>query len=148
MGAIFIALGLLFAFDIWRTELDVGSPTRMGPGFLPAILAGILLVLGIIIAVKAALQFVPPEAARAIPWRGIFFIAPLPLLFGFTINGAGLVTPIFLVALIGSFASRDARLLGSLATAVGITLFCVLVFHYLAGLPLPLFGPWFDFLRS
>lgn len=147
-GAIFIALGLLFAFDIWRTDLAIGEARAVGPAFLPAILAGILLVLGVAITVKALLTRVPGEQRRPIPWRGMLFIAPLPILFGLTINGAGLALPIFLVAFLGSFASRDAKPLSAFFIAVGITAFCVLIFHYLAGLPQPLFGAWFDFLRS
>lgn len=146
-GVLFIALGLLFGFDIWRTELAIGEARAIGPGFLPAILAGCLVVLGVAVTVKAALARVEPEEGRRIPWRGILFIAPLPFVFGFTIEGGGLVLPIFLVAFLSSFASRDAKPLSALAIAAGITVFCVVIFHYLAGLPQPLFGHWFDFLR-
>ncbi|MCC6737347.1 MAG: tripartite tricarboxylate transporter TctB family protein [Bauldia sp.] len=147
-GVLFIALGLLFAFDIWRTGLAIGEARAIGPAFLPAILAGILVALGIAVTVKAFLTRVEPEAKRPIPWRGIAFIAPLPILFGLTIDGAGLVLPIFVVAFLGSFATRDAKPVSSLLVAAGITVFSVVIFHYLAGLPQPLFGPWFDFLRS
>ena len=77
VGGIFVALGLLFGFDIWRTELEIGTPLRMGPGFFPVILAAILLLLGVVILVKGAIARIPPETARVIPWRGILFIAPL-----------------------------------------------------------------------
>ncbi|MCW5715728.1 MAG: tripartite tricarboxylate transporter TctB family protein [Bauldia sp.] len=148
VGVIFVAIGLLFGFDVWRTELDVGTPLRMGPGFFPVILASVLVVLGAAIAIRGAIARIPPEAFRAIPWRGLLFIAPLPVFFGLTIEGLGLVLPIFVVAFAASFASREVRLVSAFATAAGVTAFCVVVFHTLAGLPLPLFGPWFDFLRS
>jgi len=86
VGVIFVAIGLLFGFDVWRTELEVGTPLRMGPGFFPVILASVLVVLGAVIAVRGAISRISPEAFRAIPWRGLLFIAPLPVIFGLTIE--------------------------------------------------------------
>ena len=40
----------------------------------------------------------------------------------------------------GLFAPAD------LLIALGITVFCVTIFYYLAEIPLRLFGPWLDFL--
>ena len=56
--------------------------------------------------------------------------------------------PVLIVAFLAAFASRDATVLSSFTIAVGLTVFCVAVFYYLAEVPIRLFGPWFDFLRS
>ncbi|KAB2862749.1 MAG: tripartite tricarboxylate transporter TctB family protein, partial [Bauldia sp.] len=40
-GAIFIAIGLGFAAMTFA-ELDIGTARRMGPGYFPIMLAGIL----------------------------------------------------------------------------------------------------------
>jgi hypothetical protein len=39
-GAVFVAFGLAFA--VTSTTYEVGSPLRMGPGFFPLALGGIL----------------------------------------------------------------------------------------------------------
>ena len=48
-----------------------------------------------------------------------------------------------LLIMITSYASIKVRWKTSLVLAVGLTAFCILVFAYGLGLPLPLFGKWF-----
>lgn len=149
LGAIFIFIGLLFGGDVLRTQLEIGSAFRMGPGFFPIFLAGILILFGVLILVQGLRTKVEePGEKRPIPWRAILIIAPLPIIFGLTIQGLGLIPPIFIVAFAASYATPNTRLLPALLTAIGITAFCAVIFIALAGIPLRPFGPWFDFLRG
>ncbi|MGD9738805.1 MAG: tripartite tricarboxylate transporter TctB family protein [Bauldia sp.] len=148
LGGIFILIGVLFGADVFRTELAIGTPFRMGPGFFPIVLSGILILFGVIILVRGIAARIEAPEKRPIPWRAILVLAPLPIFFGLTINGLGLLPPIFIVALAASFASPKTGIVYALLTALGITAFCALVFVYLADLPLRPFGPWFDFLRG
>ena len=50
-GAVFVALGLIFAIASLR--LDLGTAFRMGPGYFPLVLAGLLTVIGIAVIVIA-----------------------------------------------------------------------------------------------
>ena len=47
-GAIFVAFGAYFALEAMRYEF--GTPFRMGPGFMPIVLGGILVALGVAVA--------------------------------------------------------------------------------------------------
>jgi hypothetical protein len=58
-GVIFIGFGL--AFGIAASRYDVGSLLRMGPGYFPLVVAVLLVVLGVVIAVKA---YVAPDLAH------------------------------------------------------------------------------------
>jgi hypothetical protein len=139
VGAIFVAIALFFGIDT-LIELPIGTPRRMGPGFFPVVLSGLLLIMGVAIALKGLRS--QPMTLGPVPWRGLAVLLPVPVVFGLTIRGLGLTLSIFLVAFISTFASRRATLVLALALGVGLTIFCVLVFHYGLGVPTPLFGSW------
>jgi Tripartite tricarboxylate transporter TctB family len=137
-GLIFIAFGLLFGLG--SIELEIGTALRMGPGYFPLVLAGLLVTLGLVILAHG---FGYPTTGRlALPWRGLVLILAAPVVFGLTVRGLGLAPAIVLVVLISAFASRRMSVPLALALSLGLTVFCVLVFSLGLGLPLRLFGPW------
>ena len=60
-GLIFIVVGL-FALVIGR-DYSLGTTTRMGPGYFPALLGWLLTILGAIIALRALWISGPPSNA-------------------------------------------------------------------------------------
>lgn len=140
-GLIFIGIGLFFALQ--ALTLDLGTALRMGPGFFPLMLAGILILLGIVILIQALR--VEDAPIDVLAWRGIFFILPAPVVFGLTVRGLGFVPSLFLTAFVASFASRRMTPLGAIAISAAITMFSVAVFSYALGLPFQRFGPWLRF---
>jgi uncharacterized membrane protein len=138
-GAIFVGLGLAFGAEAWFA-LPIGSALRMGPGFFPLLLAVLLVLIGL------AVVFVPSGAAETpsgpIPWRGLAVLLPAPVIFGATIRGLGLAPAIALIVLITVFASRNVSLRFAILLTIGLTAFCVALFHFGLGLPIRLFGPW------
>ena len=137
-GLIFIAIGVLFGLG--SLGLELGTPLRMGPGYFPLVLAGILVVLGLVILASGFGH--PTTGSLAVPWRGLVLVLSAPVVFGLTVRVLGLVPAVMLVVLISSFASRRMSMLLALVLTVALTLFCVLVFSFGLGLPLRLFGPW------
>jgi Tripartite tricarboxylate transporter TctB family len=135
---IFIAIGILFGLG--SIGLEIGTALRMGPGYFPLVLAGLLVGLGLVILAHGLGH--PTTGGLAIPWRGLVLILVAPVVFGFTIRGLGLVPAVMLVVLISAFASQRMSMLLALVLSVALTLFCVLVFSFGLGLPLRLFGPW------
>jgi hypothetical protein len=138
-GLIFAAIGAFFGIDALR-HLRIGSALQMGPGYFPLVLSGVMLLLALIIIGKGLT--VPPTPFGDWPWRGVLLVIGAPLVFYFTIIGAGLVPTVFLVALMTAFASQRMRPLFALGLAAGLTVFCVAVFIWAIGLPIALFGPW------
>jgi hypothetical protein len=137
-GLVFVVLGALFAAG--SLMLELGTPLRMGPGFFPLILAGILVAIGVATALPG-LRAEPAEIS-AVPWRGLVLLAAAPIVFGATVRGLGLVLAVALVVAISAFASRRMSVPLAAAVTAGLTLFCVLIFHYMLNLPIRLFGPW------
>ena len=141
-GLIFIAFAAFFG--IQSMGMEIGEPLRMGPGFFPLFLSGVLALLGLVIIIQAAR--VKGEPIGAIPWRGMLFILPAPIIFGLTIRGLGFVPALALTALIASFASHLMRPGRALLIMLGTTIFAIGVFSYGLGLPFRRFGPWIEFL--
>lgn len=140
LGGVFVLFGLYFLISTLRT-LDVGSALRMGPGYFPMFLSGLLILVGLIIGVqgiRAQNVQVGPVA-----WRGIVFVAGAPVFFGATISRLGLIPCVFLTCMIAVFGSRGVSPVSSILISLVLTAFCVALFGYGLGLPIPQFGSWF-----
>ena len=137
-GVLFIVVGLFFAIQAYG--LDLGTAFRMGPGYFPLVLAGMLVLLGIIVIIQATQ--LEHEPMGPIAWRGMLFILPAPIFFGLTVRGLGFIPSLFLTGLLAAFASTKMRPGTALLLVGGLTLFSVIVFSYALGLPFRRFGPW------
>lgn len=142
-GLALLAVAALFGWQV--TALPIGTAVRMGPGYFPMVLSGLLAVLGAIILIKALRSPEPEEEKGPIAWRGMAFILPAPVFFGLTVRGLGFVPALFVTALIASFASRRMKVWQAFVLAGLVTAFSTLVFSYALGLPFRRFGPWWPF---
>lgn len=133
-GVMFIILGALFAGIAYGYKL--GTAARMGPGFFPFWLGLILILLGIGVTLGGLRKAGP--AVDKFHWVPIAWVLGSIVMFGllFKITGM-LIAGILLV--VGSslggdkFVLRDVTLL-----AVGLSIFCALVFVGGLKLPIPL----------
>lgn len=139
-GLVFV--GFALAFGIAASRYDIGTALRMGPGYFPIVLAGILGVLGIAILVQGIAAAVEEDDIGPIPWRGIILLFSAIIFFGATIRGLGLAPCLFVTVFLSAMASRRNTLLSAAVLAVALTLFCTLIFIYALGVAIPLFGPW------
>ncbi len=140
-AALFVGFGLFFL--VQALNLNIGTAFRMGPGYAPIVLSGLLILFGIIIFVQALR--LEGEEIGPIAWRGMLFILPAPVFFGLTVRGLGFVPAIFITALIAAFASHKMRPGMALVVALVLTIFSTVVFSYFLGLPFRRFGPWLPF---
>ncbi|WP_119460369.1 tripartite tricarboxylate transporter TctB family protein [Rhodospirillaceae bacterium SYSU D60014] len=141
-GLVFIAFGLAFGYA--SLGYDIGSALRMGPGYFPLFLSGILTVLGVVILVQGFFQ-TEESPIGPTPWLALVLLVGALFIFGFTVQGLGLVPSLMITVFMSAFASRHTGVLGAIALTIGLTLVCVLIFVYGLGLPLRLLGPWLDF---
>jgi putative tricarboxylic transport membrane protein len=75
------------------------------------------------------------------PLRGPVFILGSAVAFGLAIRPLGLAVAGPLLVIVGAFASDETRWIEVILFAVGMTVFCVVLFKYLLSLPIPL-APW------
>ena len=140
-GLLFILVGMIFG--VQALGMEIGTSLRMGPGYFPLVLAGLLIVLGGFIVASSFKSVAEEMSAHA--WRGMLFILPAPIFFGLTVRGLGFVPSIFFTTLIAALASLKMKFLPAVLLSVGVTVFCTLVFSVALGLPFRRFGPWLSF---
>jgi hypothetical protein len=138
-GVMFLALGL--AAVIIARDYAMGSAGRMGPGYFPTALGWILVGIGAICVGRSF--FTKGEALEKFAFKELFLVLISVLLFGAIVRGAGLVVAIPLLILISAYASKKFGWIAAIALAIGLTVFCVLLFVKALGLPMPIIGPWF-----
>jgi hypothetical protein len=137
-GLIFVAIGAYFCIDAFWT-LQIGTAVRMGPGYFPVMIGGLLVAFGLVIVLRGF--GTAPSPFGAVSWRGIVLISLAPIVFGLAIRTAGLAPTVAMTSLVSAFASRRVGILRAAMLAIGLTIFCVLVFHYGLNLPITLIGP-------
>ena len=138
-GAIFVGFGLAFALT--SATYEVGTLLRMGPGFFPLALGSVLVLLGILIAVKASVAAEGGDLGP-VPWRALALLVGALLFFGFTVRGLGLVPALFVAVFMSAMAARAARVIPAAVLAGSLTALSILIFVIVLQLRLPLFGPW------
>jgi hypothetical protein len=113
----------------------------MGPGFYPLVVAALLVVLGVIIALRPAAA-PEDESTDRPPWRAVAVIVAALLLFGLTVRGLGLIPSIFIAATLSSLASVRTGLVTAAALGAALTVVSVVIFVVGLRLNLPLLGTW------
>lgn len=141
-GLIFIGFGLAFAFAASR--YDLGTALRMGPGYFPVVLGGLLALLGAGIVAESFLRG-EQTPIGPIPWRGILLLTAAVLVFGFGVRRFGLAPSLFVATLLAALSSERTTPLAALVLAAALTAFCILIFVEGLGLTVPLIGPWLAF---
>ena len=140
-GLMFIAFGLFFL--VWaQINYQMGSAVRMGPGYFPSVLGGLLAFLGVLVLVDA---FV--EAGAKVPrfhFRPVFFILAGCLAFAYLLKPLGLVGAIIALVFIGAFGGHEFKFKEVAILAAVMIVFSVLVF--VKGLTLP-FPIWPAFME-
>lgn len=142
-GATFIVLGLAFA--IGGSRYDVGSALRMGSGYVPLALGGLLVVLGLVIvaiAFRGGDPSIRDVVREPVPWRRGGLLVGAILFFGFFVGGLGLGPTLFVTTFIAALAGHGTGPLKAALTAAGITALCLVVFVALLQLRLPILGDW------
>ncbi|MCB4770294.1 tripartite tricarboxylate transporter TctB family protein [Ancylobacter sp. Lp-2] len=144
-GLLLIFLGAWFAW--LGSDLPIGRAIRMGPGYFPLVLCGILAALGLIILLTGLAFGGDAEAdedARriAIPWQGLALITLSVVVFGLAVRPLGLGPAMGLAVFISAAASRRFSLRSGALMAAIMVAFAWAVFIKGLGLPLPMLGPW------
>jgi len=122
-------------------EYGMGTALKMGPAYFPSLLGGLLVLVGAIAILRSFLVHGTPIGEIA--FKGLILVVASVILFGVTVRGAGLAIALPLLVISSAMASSRFRWGWTLAMAVGLTVFCVLVFIKGLGVPLPVIGAWF-----
>lgn len=152
-GLVLIGIAIL---AIWASrDLSGSHGFAFGPGTAPRMFAILLVLVGAAIAVSGLLVDGPPIEKFAV--KGPAYVVAAILLFAclirgisleyiglpISIPGFGLVTATFIAFMVSIMGSSEMRWIESLLVAVGMTVFCVVLFVYLLALPFQLWPTFF-----
>ncbi|WP_213774600.1 tripartite tricarboxylate transporter TctB family protein [Bradyrhizobium sp. dw_78] len=120
---------------------DVGSLTRMGPGFYPALVGALLALTGVGIVLRPKRPAVERDA-DAEPsrpeWRGWFCILAGIAAFIVAAKYAGMLPATFLIVFISAFGDRMNTIKSAAVLALVISVVSTVVFWWALGVQLPL----------
>jgi hypothetical protein len=118
-----------------------GTTLRMGPGYFPSVLGGLLCMFGIYL-VAAGLHHKEKMEGRNWSLRALVVLPIALVLFGLLMEHAGFI-PALLVLIFGSaLAGKEFKFVEVLLLAIGLTAFSVALFIWGLGLPYPLLVGW------
>jgi len=113
---------------------SLGSAGKMGPGYFPLLLGGLLGVLGVILIGRSlVLDGEPVPRFHLLP---LAVIAVAVALFGLMIEPAGLVVSLALLVVLSAWAGPQFCLTETVALAAALIVFSIGVFVYALGLSL------------
>lgn len=138
-GVMFIAFGLVTLY--FGRNLAVGTPVRMGPGYVPNMLSYILLVLGLIIAGLALLK--GGEQVEAPQLRPIVMVTIGIITFGLLFETTGMLPALVALVLLSSLGGTEFKLIEVLGNIVVLAILCIIVFKVGLGMNITVLnGVW------
>src|SRR5262245_8246440 len=137
-GCLFAVVGVTFV--VLAQDYEFGTARRMGPGYFPTLLGGLLAALGLVLMV-ASLAGMRQRMER-IAFGPLALVTVAIVAFGLLVRNAGLVPAIVTLVLVASCASERFRWSSAAALAATLAAFSWATFSWALGLPLPAFAPW------
>jgi len=137
-GILFIVTGILFM--VLSRQYQLGTAAKMGPGYFPTILGGLMAFLGLLVLLPAFKG--PKVEVSKIDIRMILFVLVAVAVFAFALPKLGMIVAVFLLILIASMASHEFNLKTTLISAVVLLAFSWLVFVKGLELQFPFLPPF------
>ena len=122
------------------TAFSLGTAARMGPGYFPALVGGVLMMCGLMIMVPALLRAGP---GPTLEFRPLLWISLSMLAFALLVLPFGLVPAIIAQTVLAGVSDCKLSWRGSLILAGALSIGATLVFKVGLGVILPTFAwPW------
>ncbi len=142
-GVMFFAFGALFM--VLSQQYQIGTAARMGPGFFPFVLGGLLAFLGAIIFLGAFSSRNEPLRLTPVGWRELGLILGSVALFGAVLPSFGIVVALVLLIGVSAVASHDFSVRDTVIAIVVLAVFSY--FTFVKGLELQ-FPLWPKFITN
>jgi putative tricarboxylic transport membrane protein len=133
-GLMFLVIG---GVAIWMAQdYPVGSALRMGPGYFPIVLSGIMILFGIYELVLGIMRSDPVKGTWSL--RALIILPLAAVVFGVLMEHGGFIPALIALIFLSAAASNEFKFVEVLISAVVLTVCSVGLFIYGLGLPYPL----------
>ena len=140
-GVMFIGFGA-FAVIVAQMNYQMGTAVRMGPGYFPTVLGGILAVLGLFVLFES-LAVDGPQVNRFY-FRPLLFILAANLAFAYLLKPLGLILSIGTLVFVSAFGGHEFKFREVALLTVVMIVFSVLVFVKALTLPFPIWPAFME----
>lgn len=137
-GLVFVLIGVL-AVAV-AGDYPVGTAMRMGPGYFPTVLGGILVLLGAWVMARGLRSGERVKGEWG--WKPLAFIALAFVLFGLLMPRFGLVPALAAALLASALGGREFRTKEALVLALVMSTLTALLLLYVLKMPYPLIAGW------
>ena len=133
-GLMFLGIGAVAIYI--AQDYPMGTALRMGPGYFPIVLGGIIGLFGIYELIKGLLK---PEAIVG-NWsvRALIVLPIAAVIFGLLMEHAGFIPALITLVFVSALASDEFKFWEVAALAAGLMVGCWALFIWGLGLPYPL----------
>ena len=139
-GLMYIVTG---ALGMWiARDYPIGSALRMGPGYFPSVLGGIMVVMGIYV-LALGLRKNHEKIQGNLSLRALIVLPISMIVFGILMEEAGFIPAMAALIPVSAAAGRDFKWVEVILLTIGLTILCAAGFIFALGLPYPLIkGMW------
>ena len=104
-GMMLLVLGILFI--VLSRQYQLGTAAKMGPGYFPTVLGGLLALLGVMIIFGAFAKSNPETKLSPVGWRELFLLLLGVLLFAILLPKLGLIVSLWILIFVSALGSHE-----------------------------------------
>jgi putative tricarboxylic transport membrane protein len=134
-GVFFLFVGGVGIF--MAQDYPMGSALRMGPGYFPIVLSGMLILFGIYCLIQGLLK--PEKLPGNWSTRALVILPLATVVFGLLMEHAGFIPALIALVFISAYAGDEFKFMEVLFMTIGLTIGSWALFIWGLGLPYPLF---------
>jgi hypothetical protein len=127
-GIMFLVFGVLFMF--WSRTYQLGTAAKMGPGYFPTMLGGIMAFLGFVILLGAFSRSNAEERVSRFGLKEIFLVLLGVTSFALLLNHLGMMLSIIIMTFIAASASHEFRFKETLINSIVMCFLAYACFVY------------------
>jgi hypothetical protein len=135
-GLMFLGIGAVAI--LIAQDYPMGSALRMGPGYFPIVLGGIMALFGVYELILGIMKSDPVKGNWSL--RALILLPLAAVIFGIMMENFGFIPALIALIFASAFSGNEFKFVEVLISAVVITAASVGVFIYGLGLPYPLFS--------
>ncbi len=133
-GSLFIIVGAAGLY--LGADYAIGTAFRMGPGYFPRVLCGLLVAIGLIIAIKGLV--IGGEKPDGLHARPLILVTVAVIAFAAAIVNFGLLPAALAVVFIGAVGGPEFRIVEGTLLALFLTAAAIGIFKYGLSMTMPI----------